>query len=87
MKGRTVQINAKILEGRIEDLLRLTIKGKEPLLTGNVSLQSDFTLPPGEADVVERIRLKGAFDLSSAEFTSGAVRAKLRLGLGFARLR
>jgi AsmA-like protein len=77
VKGRTVQVSAKIVDGRIEDLLRLSVKGKEPLLTGNVSLQSDFTLPPGENDVVDRMRLQGNFDLSSAQFTSGAVRAKL----------
>jgi hypothetical protein len=77
VKGRTVQVSAKIVDGRIEDLLRLSVKGKEPLLTGNVSLQSDFTLPPGQTDVVERMRLQGRFDLSSAQFTSGAVRAKL----------
>ena len=77
VKGRTVQVSAKIVDGRIEDLLRLSVKGKEPLLTGNVSLQSDFTLPPGQNDVVERMRLQGEFDLSSAQFTSGAVRAKL----------
>ena len=77
VKGRTVQVSANIADGRIEDLLRLSVKGKEPLLTGNVSLQSDFTLPPGPDDVVERMRLKGSVDLSSAQFTSGAVRAKL----------
>jgi hypothetical protein len=77
VKGRTVQVSAKIIDGRIEDLLRLSVKGKEPLLTGTVSLQSDFTLPPGQNDVVERMRLQGKFDLSSAQFSSGAVRAKL----------
>ena len=76
-KGRTVQITAKINDGRIEDLLRLSVKGKDPLLTGNVALQSNFTLPPGKEDVVERMRLEGSFDLSSAEFTSREVRAKL----------
>jgi hypothetical protein len=76
-KGRTVQITAKINDGRIEDLLRLSVKGKDPLLTGKVALQSNFTLPPGKEDVVERMRLEGRFDLSSAEFTSRAVRAKL----------
>jgi len=77
VKGRTIQVQAKIADGRIEDLLRLSVNGKEPLLTGKVSLQSDFTLPPGHDDVVERMRLKGSFDLSSAQFTSGTVRAKL----------
>jgi hypothetical protein len=77
MKGRTVQVSARIAGGRIEDLLRLSVKGNEPLLKGSVSLQSDFTLPPGPGDVVERMRLKGSFDLSAAQFTSRTVRARL----------
>ena len=77
VKGRTVKVKAKIAGGRIEDLLRLSVKGRDPLLTGKVSLQTDFTLPPGEADVVERMRLDGRFDLSSAQFTDRAVRTKL----------
>jgi AsmA-like C-terminal region len=77
VKGRTVQVDAKITDGRIEDLLRLSVKGQEPLLTGNLSLHSEFTLPPGHDDVVDRMRLKGNFDLSAAQFTSRTVRAKL----------
>jgi hypothetical protein len=77
VKGRTVQVDAKITDGRIEDLLRLSVKGQEPLLTGNISLHSEFTLPPGHDDVVDRMRLKGNFDLSAAQFTSRTVRAKL----------
>jgi hypothetical protein len=76
IKGRTVQVRSKITDGRIEDLLRLSVKGK-PLLTGNVSLQNSFTLPPGPGDVVERMRIEGKFDLSSARFTSRTVREKL----------
>jgi len=77
VKGRTVQVRATIAGGRIEDLLRLSVKGKEPLLTGNLSLHSEFTLPPGHEDVVERMRLKGSFDLSAAQFTSRTVSEKL----------
>ena len=46
-------------------------------MTGALFLTSDFTLPPGEADVVERLRLAGKFDLSSAQFTDRTVRTKL----------
>ena len=53
------------------------MKGTDPVLTGVVFLDTDFTLPPGHADVVERLRLAGTFDLSAAQFTSKTVRAKL----------
>jgi len=77
VKGRTVQLHVAIANGRMEDILRLAIKGNDPVVTGALFLTSDFTLPPGEADVVERLRLAGKFDLSSAQFTDRTVRAKL----------
>jgi len=77
VKGRTIQIKAKIADGRIEDLLRLSVKGGDPLLTGKVALQTELVIPPGHVDVVEKMRLKGSFDLSSAQFTSPTVRTKL----------
>jgi hypothetical protein len=77
VKGRTVQLHVKIADGRIEDVLRLAVKGTDPVLTGVLYLDTDFTLPPGQADVVERLRLAGKFHLSAAQFTSRTVRAKL----------
>jgi hypothetical protein len=77
VKGRTVRVQAKVVDGLIEDLLRLSVKGSDPLLTGKVTLQTELVLPPGDVDVVEKLRLKGSFDLSAARFTSQTVRARL----------
>jgi hypothetical protein len=77
VKGRTIQIKAKVAGGRIEDFLKLSVKGGDPLLTGQVALQTELTIPPGHVDVVEKMRLKGSFDLSSAQFTNPTVRSKL----------
>lgn len=77
VKGRTVKLHVKIEDGRIEDLLRLAVKSDTPILTGNVALHTDFLLPPGRPDVVERLRLDGEFDLSAAKFSNPGVRRKL----------
>ncbi len=77
VKGRTVQVKAKIADGRIEDLLRLSVKGREALMTGRVTLQTDLLVPPGPEDVVDKLRLQGSFDLSAARFTNPEVREKL----------
>jgi hypothetical protein len=77
VKGHTIQIKAKIADGRIEDLLRLSVKGATPLLTGKVALQTELLIPPGHVDMVEKLRLKGSFDLSSGKFTNPTVRSKL----------
>jgi len=77
VKGRTVNLNVSIKEGRIEDLLRLAVKGDQPPLTGRVALQTDFHLPPGERDVIERLELQGRFDVDEGRFTNRAVQQKL----------
>ena len=77
VKGRTVKLHVKIADGRIEDLLHLAVKGAQPMLTGKLALHTDFVLPPGEADVVDRLRLTGEFDLLAARFQSSGVQAKL----------
>jgi autotransporter translocation and assembly factor TamB len=77
VKGRTVQLNVKIADGRIDDLLLLAVKSREPMLTGRLALHTDFLLPPGKADVVERLRLNGAFDVLSGQFRDAGVQSKL----------
>ena len=59
-----------IKDGRIEDLLRLAVKGEKPLMVGRVGLHTGFKLPPGERDVMEKLMLDGAFDVASAQFTN-----------------
>ena len=77
VKGRTVQLHVKVDDGRIEDFLQLAVKSKRPPLTGRIALHTDFVLPPGKADVVDKLRLTGQFDLSSGQFTDAEVREKL----------
>jgi len=77
VKGRTIRLHVQIHKGRIEDLLRLTTRARKPAMVGNVALHTDFTLPPGEADVIERLRLSGAFDVHSASFTEKDIQRKL----------
>lgn len=76
-KGKTVALDVSVAEGRIEDLLRLALKSKEPLMTGTVRFQTRFELPPGERDVVEKLRLDGRFGVSSARFTNFSVQNKV----------
>jgi AsmA-like C-terminal region len=77
VKGRTIQMHVKIDDGRIEDLLRLSVNAGKPLMVGRVALHADLTLPPGEKDVVDKLALSGAFDVSAAQFTDRGVQQKL----------
>jgi hypothetical protein len=77
VKGRTVKLQVQIADGRIEDLLLLSVKTPEPLLSGRLALHTDFLLPPGKEDVVDRLRLAGEFGLSSGQFRDPKLQEKL----------
>ncbi len=75
-KGRTVELDITIDGGRLEDMLRLAIEG-EPDMTGRLKLKTHLELPPGEASVPIRLRLKGDFHVATARFASDSVQAKI----------
>ena len=72
-----VDLKVTIDEGRIEDLLRLVLDSPKPVLTGDVTLKTTLSLPPGPARVRDRLSLVGQFGLDSAHFTDAQVQAKL----------
>ena len=77
VKGRTIELHVKVADGRLDDFIYLAVKSPRPVITGRITLTTDFLLPPGPEGVVDRLRLGGAFNLSSAQFTDAEVRAKL----------
>jgi hypothetical protein len=77
VKGRSIKLHVKIDKGRIEDVLRLAVKSDRPLLKGSVALHTDFDLPPGQADVMDRLNLAGEFDVDAGRFTNPEVQAKV----------
>jgi hypothetical protein len=77
VKGRRVSLDVTIENARIEDLMRLAVKSDAPPLTGRVDMVTTFLLPAGDADVIDRLRLEGRFQLAQARFTSVDVQKKI----------
>ena len=77
VKGRTVKVHVKIDDGRVEDVLRLAVKGNSPVMLGQLRLHADLNLPAGPGDVMERLELGGEFDIGEARFTNATVQARL----------
>ena len=71
-------LDVRIDKGRIEDVLALVVSTKKPALTGELTMQSSFSLPPGKTRVPQRLAMKGKFGLDSAKFTSQEAQAKLK---------
>jgi AsmA-like C-terminal region len=77
VKGRTINLHVKIDSGRVEDVLRLAVKGDTPVMTGALGLHADMNLPAGPEDVMDRFQLAGTFQVTNVHFTSAEVQNKL----------
>jgi hypothetical protein len=74
--GRMVKVDVVIDKGRIEDVLLLAVKGSRPLV-GALTLQTSLVIPPGDRDVVEKLRLDGRFTMTNARFANVNVSQKI----------
>ena len=77
VKGRSISLDVKIDDGRIEDVLRLAVKAPKPIMTGRMRLAATFLLPAGEQAVVDKLALTGEFSLEEARFTNMNVQQRI----------
>lgn len=91
VKGRHITLDVTAQKARLEDVLRLSMKGDKPVMVGRLAIQARLDLPPKDADVVERMTLDGDFHIGRARFTSAEVQGKIdefaRRGQGARRTR
>jgi len=75
--GKTVTLDVTVSDGRLEDMLRLGVKTSQPVMTGPISFHTKLLLPPGDRDVMEKLRLDGQFITPAAHFTKPEVQQKV----------
>ena len=75
--GRTVELDVVVDAGRLEDFLRLSVKGPQPPMTGAIQLKMKFLLPPGKRKAMQKLQLDGNFSVDRAEFTKAHVQDKV----------
>ena len=89
VRGRQIDVDVDMQNGRIEDLLRLAVQSDKPILTGAARLKAKLVIPPEKKKVIDKLRLNGEFVLSQAKFTDAGVQTKLtglsRRGRGLAK--
>jgi len=76
--GRRVLLETAMEQGRLEDVLRLSVRAAVPPLTGALRFQGKIDIPAGKEGVVEKLRLDGQFEVEAARFASLNIREKLR---------
>jgi len=74
---RTIDLTVKMTTGRLEDFLKLAMKGKNTIMEGNLLLDAKIAIPPLEGKVVEKLRIKGFFDVSKAKFLKTTIQERI----------
>ena len=77
VKGRRIMLDVRLDGARLEDLMTLAVKADKPPLVGRINLTTSFVLPAGPEDVIERLQLKGEFNLAQARFTNVNVQRRI----------
>jgi len=77
VKGRRVSLDVAMNPARLEDVMKLAVKTPQPPMTGALRLKTKFELPPGDQDVVDKLRLDGDFAIAGGRFTDTDVQRKI----------
>ncbi len=75
--GHRVQLDVVMEKGEIEDLLKLAIRTDPPIMSGAIRLKTKFDLSPGAADVANRLKLAGTFQIARAHFSNEKIQGKV----------
>ncbi|HUE84808.1 MAG TPA: AsmA-like C-terminal region-containing protein [Vicinamibacterales bacterium] len=85
-KGRRITLDTKTRGGRLEDFVKLATRVRSSPLTGTVDVTARLDIPPGEADVGDRMEVAGTFHVAKAQFTSQTIQDRVdelsRRGVG-----
>jgi AsmA-like C-terminal region len=75
--GHDIELDVVLGNARIEDLLKLGVKTDPPIMTGTVGMKTKLSLPPGPADVANRLKLVGSFDIPKGHFTNEKIQDRI----------
>ncbi len=76
-KGRTINLDAVSDKGRVEDLLRLTVKTDKPVMTGYERLKTKIYIPERDEDLIDRMSLDGQFAIGDIQFTNSEIQDRI----------
>jgi hypothetical protein len=77
VKGKTILLEAFSQHARVEDLIQLAVKTDEPIMTGVASLKAKISIPEGDSDLIERLRIQGQFRIADGQFTTSEIQGKV----------
>jgi hypothetical protein len=75
--GKTASVDLAVREGRIQDVLRLFVRGPKPPLNGTTSFRAHVVIPPEDRTFLQKLRLTGDFGIAGGEFTKPSVQTNV----------
>jgi hypothetical protein len=66
---KQASVELSVPHGRVEDFLYLFTQGRNPGLTGGVTLRAHAVIPPGTAEFLKKLRMNLTFRIAQARFT------------------
>ncbi len=76
-EGKVTSVDLSVHDGRIQDVLRLFVRGADPPLHGTTSFLGRVTIPPGDAPFLHKVRLHGDFGIEDAQFAKTATQERM----------
>jgi hypothetical protein len=76
-ENKEITLDGEAHSARLEDFLRLVLKGVKSPMTGQIAFSTNIRIPPGPSPLTGRIQLDGIFRLRGVRFTSEDVQGKI----------
>jgi hypothetical protein len=76
-KGHDIELDVLLGKARIEDLLTMGVKTDPPVMSGVIRMKTKLSIPPGPADISDRIGLVGNFGIPAAHFSNDKLQTRI----------
>jgi AsmA-like C-terminal region len=77
LHGKTASVDLTVLDGRIQDVLRLFVREPKPPLNGVTEFRAHVVIPPGNQRFLQKVRLSGDFGIAGGQFTKPSTQEKV----------
>ena len=75
--GKTIRLDVESNDSHLEDFIQLVVSAKQAPMRGLLAFRARMELPPGDASVLDSLRLAGTFSIRKGQFTSNLVQDKV----------
>jgi hypothetical protein len=75
--GHDIELDVVMNRARIEDLLQLGVKTDPPVMSGDVTMQTKMSLPPGQQEVAQKLKLDGHFKIINGQFSNDKIQDRI----------